>query len=207
MTLRSCFLAAVLAALIPVSSHAQVEASKEVRVKIKGMQVDAQFTPQLNVQNVKDKRWRPKNWLEVDVAFEADKAKVAGENNPMIDSLDFKFFVLLNVRNKEGKLTMLTASASFLNIMEKEEQHAMMFASPSALTRLLQKNTFSAADVSAYGVEIYRGGAAAGRYISTGAVPFWEKTENFVVVDGVLLPKSKTPFAPLWGDYDLESKQ
>ncbi len=207
MIFRTCLLAAVLAAALPQTMHAQVEASKEVRVKIKGMQVDAQYTPQFSVPNVKDKRFRPKNWLELDVAFDADKAKTAGgEHNPIIDALEFKFYVLLNVRNKEGKLTMLTANATFINIMEKEEAHALMYVSPSTLARLLQKNTFTAADVSAYGVEIYKDGAAAGRFISSGATPFWDKPDNFVTVDGALLPKVKTPFAPLWGDYDVESK-
>jgi hypothetical protein len=199
-------LAAVFAAILPVSVQAQLEPSKEVRVRVKGMQVDAQYTPQFSVPNVKDKRFRPKNWLELDVAFDADKAKVAGDNNPVIDSLEFKYYVVLNVRNKEGKLTMLTASATYTNIMEKEELHTLMYVSPATLQNLLNKNTFTAADVSAFGVEIYKNGAAAGRHISSGAAPFWENASNFVVVDGALLPKSKTPFAPLWGDYDVESK-
>ncbi|RBP45342.1 hypothetical protein DES53_103340 [Roseimicrobium gellanilyticum] len=206
MTLRICMLAAAFAAILPVSAQAQLEASKEVKVRVKGMNVDVQYTPQFSVPNVKDKRFRPKNWLELDVAFDADKAKVAGENNPMIDSLEFKFYVVLNVRNKEGKLTMLTANATFINIMEREESHVLMYVSPATLTNLLQKNTFTPADVSAFGVEVYKNGAAAGRHISTGATPFWDKADNFVVVDGSLLPKAKTPFAPLWGDYDVEMK-
>lgn len=206
MMLRICMLAAAFAAIVPASLQAQVEASKEVRGKVKGMTVDVQYTPQFSVPNVKDKRFRPKNWLELDVAFDVDKAKVAGDNNPMVDSLEFKFYVLLNVRNKDGKLTMLTATATYLNIMEKEEHHVLMYVSPATLTNLLQKNQFTPADVSAFGVEIYKNGAAVARHISTGAVPFWEKTENFVTVDGSLLPKAKTPFAPLWGDYDLEMK-
>lgn len=199
-------LVAALAAVVPVSTQAQLVPSKDVKVKIKGAQVDGQFTPQFSVPNVKDKRFRPKSWLELDVAFEADKAPTP-DRNPMIDSLEFKFFVLLNVRNKEGKLTMLTASATFINIMEKEEAHVLMYVSPASLTKFLQKTTaFTPADVSAFGVEIYKDGAAAGRHISAGGVPFWEKAENFVVVDGALLPKAKTPFAPLWGDYDVEMK-
>lgn len=208
MRIRICMLAAALAAVLPLSNvQAQVEASKAVRTDIRGVTIDGQNTPQFSVPNVKDKRFRPKTWLEMDVAFKADKAKTP-ENNPVIDSLEFKFYVLLNVRNKEGKLTLLTASATFVNIMEREEQHVLMYVSPSSLQRLLQKNTFAATDVSAWGVEIYKDGAAAGpRFISQGNVPFWDKTENFVVVDGELLPKVKTPFAPLWGDYDVEMKQ
>jgi hypothetical protein len=205
MTLRICMFAAALAAILPFPAQAQLQPSQEVKVRVRGMTADSQYTPQFSVPNVKDKRFRPKNWLELDVAFDADKAPTP-DRNPMIDSLDFKFYVLLNVRNKDGKLTLLTASATFINIMEKEESHVLMYVSPATLTRLLQKNNFTPADVSAFGVEIYKNGAAAGRHISTGATPFWEKTDNFVVVDGALLPKAKTPFAPLWGDYDVEMK-
>ncbi|MEQ1839521.1 MAG: Amuc_1102 family pilus-like protein, partial [Verrucomicrobiales bacterium] len=156
---------------------------------------------------IKDKRFRPKNWLELTVAFDADNAGVAGaDNNLIVDSLEFKFYLVLNVRNKEGKLTMLTANETFINIVKLEEAHALMYVSPAMLVKLLQKHSFTAADVNAYGVEIYNDGASVGRYISTGPTPFWDTPDKFVVVEGALLPKVKTPFASLWGDYDVESK-
>lgn len=197
-------LAAALAVVIPVSSQAQVVESKEVQVKVKGMQVDGQFTPQFSVPNVKDKRFRPKTWLEMDVAFEAKKAN-APDKNPVIDSLDFKFFVGLNARNKENKPYVVTASVTYVNIMEKEDQHVLVYVSPSALQNLLQKNTFGAADVQASGVEIYKNGALAG-WMSSNNQRWWANADSLAIVDGVLLPKSKTPFAPLWGDYDIEAK-
>lgn len=183
-----------------------VEVSKELKVDIKGIKPEAQFTPQIAVGNVKDKRWKPKNWLELDVEFEAKKAKVAGDNSTMVDSVDIKYFVALNKTDKEGKIVLLTANITYLNIIEKESLHAMAFVSPAALERLLEKNSFSIADVKGVGVEIYRSGALAGWQASAGG-RFWEKLDSFVVTDGSLVPKAKTPFAPLWGDYDLESKQ
>jgi hypothetical protein len=197
-------LAAALAAVVPVSTQGQVALSKEVEAKIKGIQVDGQFTPQFSVPNVKDKRFRPKTWLEMDVAFEAKK-NTSVDKNPVIDSLDFKYFIGLNAKTKEGKNYVLTASVNYVNIMEKEEHHTLVYVSPSALVNLLQKNTFGAADVQASGVEIYKGGALCG-WMSSSGQRWWANLDAFAVVDGMLLPKLKTPFAPLWGDYDLESK-
>ena len=33
-----------------------------------------------------------------------------------------------------------------------------------------------------------------------------QSSDRLSEVDGVLLPKAKTPFSVLWGDYDLETK-
>lgn len=183
-----------------------VEVSKELKVDIKGIKAESQYTPQIPATNVNDKRWKPKNWLEIDIAFEAKKARVPGDNSTMVDSVDFKYFVVLNKQDKEGKYVMLTANIVYLNVIEKETQHAMAFVSPAALERLLEKNTFSNADVKAVGVEVYRNGALTG-WLSGAGGRFWEKLDGFAVTDGLLLPKAKTPFSVLWGDYDLESKQ
>ena len=183
--------------------HAQ-ELSKEVKVVVKSVKVQAQNTPQFNVQNVVDKRWKPKVWLELDVDFEARKAVDPADKSPVVESLEFKYFVGLNKNTADGKPVVLTATVTYNNIVEKDEQHALVFATPSALARILEKPNFTTADVKATGVEIYKGGALAGWNSSTGS-RWWEKTEQFSVTDGVLLPKNKTPFATLWGDYDLEA--
>ena len=50
-------------------------------------------------------------------------------------------------------------------------------------------------------------GQLVGGHSSAGG-KFWEtNAAQFSTVDGVLLPKAKTPFAPLWGDYDVDAKQ
>lgn len=184
-----------------------VEVSKELKIDVKSIKAEPNFTPQIPAANTKDKRWRQKVWLEVDVAFEAKKAKTPGDNSTMVDSVEVKYFVALNKTDKDGKLVMLTANITYLNVIEKEEQHVMAFVSPAALERLLEKSTpLLGADVKGVGVEIYRNGALAGWNSSAGG-RFWEKLDGFAVSDGLLLPKAKTPFSVLWGDYDLESKQ
>lgn len=192
--------AILLAALSPAAGQ---EVSQEVKVNVKGVKVQAQNTPQFNVQNMVDKRWRPKTWLEIDVDFEARKAVNPQDKSPVVESLEFKYFVGLNKATADGKYVVLTATVNYSNIIEKEDQHALVFASPLALARILEKTSFTTSDVKAIGVEIYRGGGLAGWYTS-GGQRWWDKLEQFSVVDGVLLPKNKTPFAPLWGDYDAQ---
>lgn len=206
MRLHSGLLAAI-AVLNVFATGVQAQDAPTVKVDVKDMKVQQQQSPQIPANNVTDKRWRPKNWMEIDLAFDAKKAPVPGDRNPYIESLDIKFYVALNKQTADGKYILLTASATFLNIMSKETSHAMMFAPPQALSRLLEKTDFSNADAKAWGVEINHNGQLVGGYSSQGG-KFWETSaNNFAVTDGVLLPKAKTPFSVLWGDYDLESKQ
>ncbi|WP_038158715.1 Amuc_1102 family pilus-like protein [Verrucomicrobium sp. BvORR106] len=197
-------LAAILAIQV---TGAQAQDAPTVKVDVKDMKVQQQQSPQISASNVTDKRWRPKNWLEVDLAFEAKKNNLPGDRSPFIESLEVKFYVALNKQDATGKYILLTSSTTFLNVMSKEVSHAMVFAPPQALSRLLEKTEFATADAKAWGVEINHNGQLVGGFSSQGG-KFWEAgAEKFAVTDGVLLPKAKTPFAVLWGDYDLESKQ
>ncbi|MFZ4763626.1 MAG: Amuc_1102 family pilus-like protein [Roseimicrobium sp.] len=208
MTIDRFFCVAALYGMALASPASAQEVSKEVKVDVKKVEIGAQNTPQFTASNVKDKRWNPKVWLEVDVGFGLKKARVTGQNSPMVDSLDFKFYVVLNKTDKAGKRIMLTASVTYLNASEDDrESHAMVFASPAALARVLENPRFTAADITpvAYAVEVYKGGALAGG-ASSGAAGKWWESDTVSAMDGVLLPKVKTPFAPLWGDYDLETK-
>lgn len=195
-----------LVGVVALSASAVIgqEVSQEVKVDVRDIKVQAQNTPQFNVGNVVDKRWKPKVWLEVDVDFEAKKAANPQDKSPVIENLEFKFFVGLNKNNNEGKAVVLTATVTYNNITERENQHALVFASPAALARILEKTNFSTSDVKAVGVEIYKGGALAG-WKSSNNQRWWGELANFAAIDGVLIPKNKTPFAPLWGDYDLEA--
>jgi hypothetical protein len=212
MTFIRCLAAAAIGAAFLSTARAQ-EKSLEAQVDFKRVEVGPQNTPQFQAQNVKDKRWNPKIWLEIDAGFGLKKGKVKGEVNPspIVDALDFKYFVVLNKRDAAGKLTLLTASITYINANDEDrELHAMAFASPSALARVLGNPKFTAPEISptAVAIVVTKGGALCGFYNQGGgAGGWWEKTDNFNVIDGVLLPKIKTPFAPLWGDYDLETSK
>lgn len=209
MTLIRCLAVAALGAVFLPAAHAQ-EKSLEAQVDFKRVEVGPQNTPQIQAQNVKDKRWNPKIWLEIDAGFGLKKAKLKGDTSPIVDVLDFKYYVLLNKRDALGKLTMLTASITYINLNDEErELHAMAFASPSALAKVLANPKFTAPEIApqAVAIVVTKGGALCGFYNQGGPSGWWEKADNFTVMDGVLLPKIKTPFAPLWGDYDLETNK
>jgi len=214
MTFRFTFtMCAVVLVGLARTTFAQ-EASKDYKVDIKSLKAAEQQTPQIQVTNVKDKVWKPKKWLEVDVDLDAKKlVKTPGELNPMMDEMEVKYFVGLNKTDKTGKAYVLTATVTYANVPAKgvsEKSHLLMFASPATMSRLLDKPDFSAqSDIKALGVEVYHGGQVCGFESSTGKggqARWWADLTKFSPVEGSLVPKSKTPFSVLWGDYDIETK-
>ena len=190
------------------------EGKAAVKVEIKAAAPTIVQTPQFMAPNVGEKKWRPKGWLELDVDFVAKKAKTPGDPSTVIDSLEIKVFIgLAKPDAASKKFTVLTGTMNALNIAGHgvDHSHLLAFISPSALLRLTDNANFNAnSDIKGVGVEINFGGVPVG-YYSLPPTPYpqrwWADLSKFNTVDGVLLPKVKTPFAPLWGDYDVEVKQ
>jgi len=187
--------------------NAQVD--QTVKVDVKDIAVQEQKTPQFQAAGVKDKSWRPRNWLELDLSFVAKKAKTPGDNTTMIDALEVKYFIGLNAVDANRKNFVLTGTMTLTNVPTKagETAHVLAYVSPSTLRRLLGENKpFTAsADIKAKAVEISYGGQVIGGF-PIGQGKWWDDLSKFAVVDGEILPKLRTPFAMLWGDYDVDVK-
>lgn len=196
----------ILSVLLAVSPAFGQATLPPVKVDIKDVKIESIETPQIQASNLPAKSWRPKKWMQVDVHFNAKKAKTV-DTNPYIDALEFKYYISLNVVDPVSKKFMvLTSTINYVNISSKELQlHAMAFVSPAAINRLLGKTDFTTSDIKAIGIEVSFGGQIVGGH-SQPAGKWWEDLSKFSVVDGNLLPKNKTPFAPFWGDYDVDVK-
>lgn len=182
------------------------QSPEEVRAKIKGVTTQATQTPEFAVNNTGNvKRWKPKEWLEVDVEFEVDLAPSAGGRDGTLDVIQVNLYVALNAKTDEGKRYVAKATQAFTNVSAKDESHVLFFMSPASLKSLFKKDNFLVtSDVQGWGVELVVGGKVLAADSSLGNQPWWEQTDSFAMMDGVLVTKNKTPFAPLWGDYDLE---
>jgi hypothetical protein len=193
---------------IALSATAYAQDAPSIKVRVTDLKSAPVQTPQFQISNIPAKPYRPKTWLEIDVTFDAEKTqKALAESGPFVDGLEFKYYVALNKqRGTPAKTILLTGTINYSNIAVREKSHALAFVSPASLSRLLDKTDFTAGDIKAVGVEVTAGGQATGGGKSTMAGKFWENLSAFDVVDGLILPKFKTPFAPAWGDYDVEVK-
>lgn len=173
-------------------AHAQ----QAPKVEIKDVKIAAQNTPKFSVQGVKEKKWRPKTWLELEVDFEVEVPKL-----DYVSELLFKYYLVLEA--PRDKMRTLTGEIAHLNIKVNELSHAVAYVSPSTLESQTEKEGFSEGDVKFWGVEVFMGGNLIGGESSNGK-KWWESAQVPAKVDGLILNKKKTPFAPLWGDYHAD---
>jgi len=199
MNIRSLLVCAFAA----FSAAVYAQDAPTIKVKADDVKATPLQTPNINASNIPAKPFRPKNWMEIDTTFEVGKVVKPGES-PYVDQLEFKYYIALNKMDKSGKYMLLTATVIYTNIPIKDKVHALAFVSPATLARALEKPDFTNGDIKAVGVDIMVGGQTVGGKSTSGK--FWEKLESFNVLDGAILPKNKTPYAPLWGDYDVDVK-
>ncbi len=197
-----------LTALLAAGALSAQDAT-QVKVDVKGVKLDQQQTPQIQALNIVDKKWRPKNWLEIEVAFDIKLARDVGGRKGSLDSMQVKYFIGLNQRDDSGKNIVLSGTVNYNDVPADTTSFGLAFVSPSTLKRILLKDNGGKGDVVAYGVEVLVGGTRVAAGSSTGSNPWWYDSstqglsDKFAFEDGAVLPKSKTPFAPFWGDYDL----
>ncbi|MBL9133293.1 MAG: hypothetical protein JNG86_18930 [Verrucomicrobiaceae bacterium] len=194
----------------PVFGQAAGDAPK-VKVDLKRVNVGEQGTPDFAAGNVTLKRWRPKKWMEIDVEFDIKVPQDAGGRNGSYSGLKMNVYVVFNAQTKDGKFEAAKASLNLSNIPAAETCHALAYISPASLRSILQKDNFTPADVKGWGVEFVADGqtvAGDGNPKPTSGNIWWSgpAAEKFAFREGVILAKSESPFAMLFGDYDVEAK-
>ncbi len=187
--------------LMALSAAAQTAAPK-LKFDMGKVNMEQQPTPQIQANNIVDKRWKPKNWLEFDTEFEI-KLPTSEGRDASFPSIEIRYYIVMSARNKEGKSIMLTGSVSYANIPAREKVHALAFVSPSTLKSALQKDNGGKGDVAGYAIQVKVGDEVVGGHQQGPPGKWWEDTTKFAVTDGAVVGKDKTPFAPFWGDYDL----
>ena len=197
-------------AAMAFSGHAIAQAPATipaVKVDIKKVIVAEQGTPDVSAGNVTPKRWRPKKWLELDVEFDIKVPQDAGGRNGTYGALQLNVYLALQHTTKDGKREVIRGTLNLSNIPAGEPCHALAYVSPASLRAIFQKdNVLATSDVQGWGIEFIADGQTIVADSSLGKQAWWSKAENFSFIEGVLLAKSESPFALLFGDYDVQAK-
>ena len=182
----------------------------KVKVDVKRVIAGEQGTPDFSAGNVNMKRWRPKKWFELDAEFEIKVPQDAGGRNGSFSGLQANVYLVFNAQTKDGKYEAAKATLTLTSAPASESCHVLAYVSPTDLRAILQRDTFTATtDIRGWGLEFVVNGqrmAGEGNPKPTAGNVWWEKTENLVIREGVIKAKSETPFAILFGDYDIEAK-
>lgn len=154
---------------------------------------------------------RRSNWMEIEAEFGWIPNKEDAKN-PFLDELTAEFYMMLETGvSKEEQRVLLTGKTVLTNVAaNKSKMFAAMYVSPRAMERLFGGRppaAYTPALVSATGVVLSRGGKKVAVYSSKQKFLFWESPEPTTkVIEGGLLPRSKTPFAFSSWDYYEEEK-
>jgi hypothetical protein len=122
-------------------------------------------------------------WLEVEVEF------AAGPD--FTEELTFKYFILVN-----GKL--LTGEVTHVNILGGRDNRSVMYVPPGALLRILNNRPVSPTSIQNIAVQLVQQGAVKDELSLARAPAQWYAT--IPALNGVVLNKNETPFAPLYWD-------
>lgn len=187
-------------------SALQAQTAPAVKVDIKAPKFEPTPSPQFQAGNVPDKNWRPKTWLQIDMEFDIKLPAAAGGRNGSLSSMTVNYYLAMSSTTKEGKRQVLKGSFDYVDIPAAEKCHALAFVSPATMRRVLEKDNFTPADVTGWGVEVLVDGQRVAGDGSPVKGPWWEKSDALAINDGAMLPKKDTPFAILWADYDVGVK-
>jgi hypothetical protein len=179
------------------------------RAKIVEIEGEMLQTPDFVISTPVDKYPdRRREWLEIRAEIDMETTDPSG----FIPELEARWFVVIKEKYS-GKPVRLLGKATFRNIRTTDRRVFLSaYIDPDTLERLTGSSRPSENDIEAYALTISGPGILAdGRYAAgltmataEKEAKWWEKWE-FKSIEGAILPKSKTPFAPLWADrYPVE---
>jgi hypothetical protein len=143
---------------------------------------------------------REYDWLQVYAEYSA-----AGGEKGWIDELQFNWSVL--VKQENGRYLLFHAQATYQDIETQANQHRVaVYIRPAIARRYCGKNRIPKSDIWVHVEVSSEGRVVAKEDYSRSRSPganWWKTgdTRGVQVMEGALLTRDKTPFAPL--DYDF----
>ena len=205
---------AIAAGLLAAAATSQAQqASNASAFQVRGepkLVLTMQQTPTFNVSGPKDKRVTPLEWLEIEVEMDV---QVAPANKAgFIDEITGDFYVVVEDVST-GKPVMLNDKITFIDVNARDKKAWLVgYVAPATLAKFLNKEKPSTNDIKMAAVVITGPGMVAPKkdedvaaVMSGSAKDFW-KSASVAKKAGMVLPKSKTVFAPLWGDRHPHTK-
>jgi hypothetical protein len=167
---------------LTVGAHAQAPAVVTARdIKIDKISPSVTTSPEFTVRNTTDKRATYLKWLEIEVEFSVDRVE-------LVDELTVEYLVEVNGKLCPGEVT-------HVNIPKGNNHYYVMYMSPRAIDRLTGNKPLNQGMIGNMWVKIKKQGQVLAEKSSSPGQP-----KNLPRTEGLLVPKSETPFQVLWWD-------
>ena len=205
----------ILTTLVLVIGLAGASANERAhRVEIKNIETEIQQTPDFQVNGLKNKKFNPRHWLEIEAELEVQTTDDKGQIDPkgFIPEITASWYVI--IRDKQSaKPVMLTGKVTFKEIRTKDKTaYLSVYISPDTLEKLTGENKPSDKDIEGVALVISGPGINSEDEHKKGLQKAtvhedkrWWIGSQYKTMEGNVLAKSKTPFASLWSDrYPVE---
>ncbi len=168
-------------------------------------------SPQISTGGV-EKRFKPKDWLEVEVKFSVEPNRGVKEPaDGYYDNVTIKWYVA--TENKEAKnFILISKEVNHVNIPVGEDVYSSVYLSPSGVKRLSGGDSVGNSTIKFLGGEISYQGRPLARFTNHENSgwpknPWWQ-SPNLVPSSKIpLYNKNETPFKNLWWDRYAEIEE
>lgn len=190
--------------IVTLALIAGVEAQQQAhRVKILKIEAQNQQTPTFQVSGPREKPTKPRNWIEIEAEIEVETKDPSG----FIPEFEARWFAVIKEK-ESGKPVRILGKAIFKNIKTADKKIFLSaYIDPDTLERITGSDRPSEADIEGYALTISGAGIVTDGDHAEGLTKAttekeakWWDTWKHQSLDGLIIPKSKTPFAPLWTD-------
>ena len=171
------------------------------RAKILNIEGQAQKTPQFQVNGPQGKAVKPREWIEIEAEVEVETTDPSG----FIPELEASWFAVILDRNK--KPVRLLGRTVFKNVSTSEKKVFLSaYIEPETLERITGDPRPGEREIEGYALTLSGPGIAEGKHAEGLAMASakeeskWWAEWKHESLDGLIIPKSKTPFASLWTD-------
>ena len=188
-------------ALLIGTSQAQ---TTQTKVEVKKPVINSLGSPDFpNVSGAR-KRFKSKDWLEIEVEIKVDKKLKKGDI-PFIEELGVDWYIAIDDPKSPGKKLLLSKQIDYINVPLKEKVMVSAYLSPTSLKLLTGKDRVVPSEISAAAAVISIDGEEV--EVANNFKPKWWESESLSQDTSVpLLSKDETPFRFHWWDLYAEAK-
>ena len=156
----------------------------------------------------KNKKFRPKDWLEIEVTAKLDHVPLANKAEEFHDSVSVNWNIIL--KGQDRKTYWVKKTVEHVNVPADEDIVFSVYLSPNTLKRITGKDGGGKSDLEAVGGDINVNGVRAGFFKAGKFKAGWwtaEAPESVTVTQKYpLMSKDQTPFKLFWYDRYAEIK-
>lgn len=175
------------------------------RAKIEKLEGQVRKTPQFQISVTEAKpAVKPRHWIEIEAEVEVETTDPSG----FIPELEAHWFAVIRDKHNDNKAVRLSGRTIFKNIRTADKKvHLSAYIEPDTLERLTGSDRPSENDIEGYALVLSGPGIIRDKKYAQGLAKATAKEQTRWWMDwpgvsheGWIVPKSRTPFAPLWSD-------